>query len=307
MNVFVVCFTVSVFILIVSIFSKGAKQAENQRKRLNLIKKSHEIHFDTGLEESFLRRIIIPYSRSVVKSVSNLFPKRKDNKSHEKMNRKLKLAGLEITTNDYNAIRLIIVGSLVIVDVVIMAMMPIEFEIKLLSAIIIALIGLIGPAIFLKIKTNKRQEDLINELPDVMDLLCVAMEAGLGFDAALIKISDRLNGVLVRELSRVHLEINMGKPRRDALRSLAERNPVDELTTFVAAIIQAEKLGVPIKNALVIQAQELRIKRRQQAEEKAMKAPVKMLIPMVVFILPVLFIVILGPSALQIIDQFGGI
>jgi len=105
----------------------------------------------------------------------------------------------------------------------------------------------------------------------------------------------------------LHSEISMGKPRRDALRSLAERNPVEELTTFVASLIQAEKLGIPIKNALITQAQELRVKRRQRAEEKAMKAPVKMLIPLVVFVLPVLFIVLLGPTILQIIDQFGGL
>jgi len=307
MNTLTICISVSVFILMMTIFYKPAKIADNNRKRLNQIKKSNEVQMDDALEQPFIQRIIIPFFIGMVKWVSNLLPKKKENSSHQKINQKLKLAGMSMTSSEFNAVRLIIGSCLFVGVIFLIAVVSLDSSAKLLIFILALLIALIGPNVFLMLKINRRQEEITNQLPDVMDLLCVSMEAGLGFDSALIKVGERLNGVLVYELNMVHTEISMGKPRRDALRSLAERNPVDELTTFVASLIQAEKLGIPIKNALVVQAQELRVKRRQRAEEKAMKAPVKMLIPLVMFVLPVLFIVLLGPTILQVIDQFGGI
>ncbi|KNZ41686.1 hypothetical protein AKG39_10610 [Acetobacterium bakii] len=290
-----------------SVFYKPAKTADNKRKRLNAIKKIDQVQLDEALEKPFFQRIIVPFFTALVKKVSNLLPKNKGSDKNRKTEKNLKLAGLNIRMNEYNAIRLIFSGGVTVAMFFVTALLSLDFPVKFLILLVTLLGSVIGPNIFLKLRISGRKEDLRNQLPDVMDLLCVSMEAGLGFDAALIKIGERLQGVLVDELNLVHSEISLGKPRRDALRSLSERNPVDELTTFAASIIQAEKLGIPIKNALVIQAQELRIKRRQRAEEKAMKAPVKMLIPLVIFVLPVLFIVLLGPTILQVIDQFGGI
>ena len=301
------CTSLSVFIVIIAVFYKPAKTADNKRKRLNAIKKIYQVQLDEALEKPFFQRIIIPFFTALVKKVSNLLPKNKGSDKNRKTEKNLKLAGINIGMNEYNAIRLIFSGGVVVVIFFVTSLLSLDFPIKFLILLVALLGSVIGPNVFLKLRISGRKEDLRNQLPDVMDLLCVSMEAGLGFDAALIKIGERLQGVLVDELNLVHSEISLGKPRRDALRSLSERNPVDELTTFVASIIQAEKLGIPIKTALVIQAQELRIKRRQRAEEKAMKAPVKMLIPLVVFVLPVLFIVLLGPTILQVIDQFGGI
>ena len=191
--------------------------------------------------------------------------------------------------------------------IILMAFVRLGLALEALIVLFSVLFSLIIPTLFLKLKINKRQGAIANEMPDVMDLLCVSMEAGLGFDAAMVKIGERLSGVLVAELNIAQTEINYGKPRREALKSLSERNSVEELKTFVGSIIQAEQLGIPINQVLKAQAEELRIKRRQRAEEKAMKAPVKMMIPLVVFVLPVLFIVLLGPTILQVIDQFGGI
>ena len=188
-----------------------------------------------------------------------------------------------------------------------MAFVRLGLALEALIVLFSVLFSLIIPTLFLKLKINKRQGAIANEMPDVMDLLCVSMEAGLGFDAAMVKIGERLSGVLVAELNIAQTEINYGKPRREAMKSLSERNSVEELKTFVGSIIQAEQLGIPINQVLKAQAEELRIKRRQRAEEKAMKAPVKMMIPLVVFVLPVLFIVLLGPTILQVIDQFEGI
>ncbi|WP_050740372.1 type II secretion system F family protein [Acetobacterium bakii] len=307
MTAFIFCTSLSAFIVIMSVFYKPAKTADNKRKRLNAIKKIDQVQLDEALEKPFFQRIIVPFFTALVKKVSNLLPKNKGSDKNRKTEKNLKLAGLNIRMNEYNAIRLIFSGGVTVAMFFVTALLSLDFPVKFLILLVTLLGSVIGPNIFLKLRISGRKEDLRNQLPDVMDLLCVSMEAGLGFDAALIKIGERLQGVLVDELNLVHSEISLGKPRRDALRSLSERNPVDELTTFAASIIQAEKLGIPIKNALVIQAQELRIKRRQRAEEKAMKAPVKMLIPLVIFVLPVLFIVLLGPTILQVIDQFGGI
>jgi len=307
MTVLIMCSSFSVFIVIMAVFNKRAKAVDNKSKRLKAIKETYEVQLDESLEKPFIQRIIIPFFITLVKNVSNFLPKNTGNDKNKKMENNLKLAGINIGINEYNATRLIFSGILFLIAIFFTVLFSFDFSVSLLILLVTLLGSVIGPNVFLKIRISGRKEEIRNELPDVMDLLCVSMEAGLGFDSALIKIGERLYGVLVDELNIVHSEISLGKPRRDALRSLSERNPVDELTTFVASIIQAEKLGIPIKNALVIQAQELRIKRRQRAEEKAMKAPVKMLIPLVIFVLPVLFIVLLGPSILQVVDQFGGI
>jgi tight adherence protein C len=131
------------------------------------------------------------------------------------------------------------------------------------------------------------------------------VEVGLGFDQALLKIVEKTKGPLTEECIRVLHEIRIGKARRDALREMGKRTGVEDLQTFVAAIIQADQLGVSIGNVLRIQSRQLRQKRRQKAEEKAQKAPVKMLIPMILFIFPSLFILLLGPGVLQLIDNFS--
>jgi tight adherence protein C len=142
-------------------------------------------------------------------------------------------------------------------------------------------------------------------LPDNLDLLTVSVEAGLGFDQALLKLVEKTQGPLTDEFKRVLQEMRIGKTRRDALREMSVRAGVEDLQTFVVAIIQADQLGVGIGKVLRIQSQQLRERRRLKAEERAQKAPVKMLIPMVVFIFPCLFIILLGPGVLQLIDNFA--
>lgn len=133
----------------------------------------------------------------------------------------------------------------------------------------------------------------------------MCIEAGLGFDGAMVKVVEKSEGVLPGELHLVIQEIRMGKPRRKALREMAERLGVDELSSFVGSVIMAEQLGIGMGNVLRMQSKEIRQKRRQRVEETAMKAPVKMLIPMVMFIFPAIFIILLGPAALQIMRVFG--
>ncbi|MDZ5724660.1 type II secretion system F family protein [Acetobacterium carbinolicum] len=292
------------FVLILIIFYNKASIADTKKKRLNSIKKRTKNDFDDEFEKPFFQRVILPVYQSLIKKISSLFPQ-KSGATNKKTETNLKLAGLQLAVNEYNAIRIVVFGGFFIGAFIVTLFTRWNIANELLFVFVSMLLGVVLPVIFLKLKIKKRQGAISNELPDIMDILCVTMEAGLGFDSALIKIGERLSGVLVVELNIVHTEINFGKPRKDALKSLADRNSVEELKTFVGSIIQAEQLGIPINHVLKAQSEELRIKRRQRAEEKAMKAPVKMMIPLVFFVLPVLFIVLLGPTILQLVKQFA--
>lgn len=166
-------------------------------------------------------------------------------------------------------------------------------------------LGFFLPDICLKSKEKNRREEILKSLPDVLDLLSVSVEAGLGFDAALQKVIDKSEGPLSNEFAITLQEINIGKHRREALRDMADRVAIDDLTTFLASIIQAEQLGVSIANVLRLQSAQLRANRRMRAEEKAQQAPVKILIPLLLFIFPCILLVLLGPAVIQLMDTLG--
>ncbi len=153
--------------------------------------------------------------------------------------------------------------------------------------------------------SSARQHAILLQIPDALDLLTISVRAGLGFDAALAKVVEKLVGPLTDEFRRALAEVRMGKARRDALRDIVPRTEVTPLTNFIGAIIQAEQLGVSISKVLQVQSEQLRIERRQRAEEMANKAPIKMLFPLVGCIFPSLFVVILGPAIILIIKNLG--
>ena len=157
------------------------------------------------------------------------------------------------------------------------------------------------PEFWLGGRVKKRQKAILLQIPDALDLLTISVRAGLGFDGALGKVVEKLKGPLTEEFRRALAEIRVGKARRDALRDIVPRTEVPPLTNFIGAIIQAEQLGVSISKVLQVQSEQLRIERRQRAEEQAAKAPIKMLFPLVGCIFPSLFIVILGPAIILII------
>lgn len=166
--------------------------------------------------------------------------------------------------------------------------------------------GFVIPGFILSKIVKSRQKIIQNSLPDVIDALTVSVEAGLSFDGALLKVVDKKPGPLAAEFEKVLQEIKVGRQKKDALRDMSQRVDIQDLSAFIGAVIQADQFGVGIANVLRIQAAQMRMKRRQSAQEKAMKAPIKMLIPMIIFIFPTLFIVLLGPVILQLMEQFGG-
>jgi tight adherence protein C len=166
-------------------------------------------------------------------------------------------------------------------------------------------IGFIGPEFWLGRRIRARGMAMILQLPDALDLLTISVEAGLGFDAALAKVVEKMEGPLVNEFRQALAEIRMGRSRRDALRDVVARADAQPVANFIGAIVQAEQLGVPIAKVLQIQSQQLRVERRQRAEEAAAKAPVKMLFPMVGCIFPTIFIVILGPAIVTVMGGVG--
>jgi tight adherence protein C len=163
------------------------------------------------------------------------------------------------------------------------------------------------PDYYLKRKISKKQEDVRKSLPNALDLLTISVEAGLGFDQALYKVSNNCKGALGEEFKRTLKEMEIGVARKDALRNLSKRTDVPELNTFIFSIIQADIFGISIGKVLRIQAGEMRVKRKQAAEEKGMKAPVKLIFPTILFLFPALMVIILGPAAINIMNTLKNI
>lgn len=175
-------------------------------------------------------------------------------------------------------------------------------------SVLFFVIGWVFPDLWLTGRISSRQRQVFRSLPDALDLLTVCVEAGLGFDAAMGKVHEKWEDDLALEFGRVLQEIRLGKLRREALRDMSERLDVAELTSFVAAVIQSEQLGVSMAKVLRIQSDQMRVRRRQMAEEEANKAPIKMVFPIGCLIFPSILIVLLGPAALLLLTSpMGGI
>jgi tight adherence protein C len=174
---------------------------------------------------------------------------------------------------------------------------------QLVSLAIVPVLGFYVPKVWLSGKIKKRRKTILKTLPDGMDLITTSVEAGLGIDASLARVADKVKGPLGEEFSRCLREMSLGRTRREALLDFAARVEIDDINSFVTAVVQAEQMGVSLGNVMRIQSDQLRNKRKQRAEQEAQKAPVKMVIPLVLFIFPAMFVVILGPAAIQIFNN----
>jgi tight adherence protein C len=292
----------SILLLFYNILSLINSKRETIRKRLKRISDIPLKKENEELDKSLVSRIIIPVLDSISRFVLKITPKELIS-SFEK---KVVTAGMpyRISAKGWINIRAVIIVILPLLTITAGYVNSVDSKRIMLLCIAEAAGGLILPSFILSRKTSERKRKIKKTLPDIIDLLTVSVEAGLGFDGALIKVIEKFPGDLAEELEKVIQEIKMGKPKKDALKSMAERVDVSDLTTFTGSIIQAEQFGVSIGNVLRIQSEQMRQKRKQLAQEKAMKAPVKMLIPMVLFIFPTIFSVLLGPIAIKIMDTF---
>jgi len=255
------------------------------------------------LSQPFSQRVIRPMLIKLAQAFSRLSPSR----TKADMELKLELAGRPNNwgSAEFFGIRIfvaIVLGVLIFLVVMISK----GFMTAVLSAGGAALLGFFLPILWLRSKTRNRQTEIIKSLPDALDLLTITVEAGMGFDGALQKVAEKWDNELAKGFSKVVQEMRLGIPRREALRNMDRTMGVPDVTTFVAAIIQAETLGVSIAKILRIQSEQMRVRRRQRAEEQANKAPIKMLFPMVFLIFPALFIILLGPAVLILMEtNFG--
>jgi tight adherence protein C len=249
------------------------------------------------LEKSTKDRAIMPMLNALVKRVKRLTP----SGWTDEMERRLAMAGMNNTWTaekvlTVKAVGLVIGGTLSFWCLT----RGISDKVNLVGFVGGAPLGFFLADILIKNTADKRQQQIMMELPDILDQITVGVEAGLGFDSAMARSAKSNDGPLSEEISRTLQHVQAGLSRAEAMRGLANRNKVPELRQFVGAILQAEAFGIPMAQVLRVQAAEQRRKRRQRAEEKAMKLPVKVLFPLIFCILPALFIVIVGPAGLQI-------
>lgn len=270
--------------------------------RINNMKSKKNKDKDVEDNLSFKERIINPIKEKLFELISKITP----SKAKKKLEDKLNNAGrpYNLGTNEWFIVKMIFSFIIPILISFYMIFSGSIFSKEFLLFIIVIAIFYMLPDLFLKQYVVNRQKEIIKSLPDVLDLLTVSVEAGLSFDGALSKLTEKMTGVLANEFNRVLHEIKMGKSRKEALKDMSIRCNVVDLTTLIGSLIQADELGVSISNVLRIQSIQMRKKRRQRAQEKAMKAPVKMLFPLVLFIFPTIFAVLLGPAVIKIIDAF---
>jgi len=254
------------------------------------------------LSQPFSQRVIRPMLIAISKRFARLSPA----KSREALEQQLEMAG---KTNNWGATEFLglrsYVAALLAVLMFLLASISAAFLTAALDGAGGLLVGYFMPVLWLRSKIRQRQTEIIKSLPDALDLLTITVEAGMGFDGALNKVANKWDNHLSKGFSKVVQEMRLGIPRREALKNMDRNMGVPDVTTFVAAIIQAEQLGVSIAKILRVQSEQMRIKRRQRAEELANKAPIKMLFPMAFLIFPALFIILLGPAALIIMETPG--
>jgi tight adherence protein C len=258
------------------------------------------------LSQGFYDRIVLPFFNSIGKISQRFTPQA----TLQSTKRKLEMAGnpMRMDPSFFLTMRLILAvvfGGLIFLTFMFSGR---SWGQGLLLTVLFLLVGFMFPEMWLSSKVSRRQKAVFRAMPDALDLLTVCVEAGLGFDAAMAKVQEKWENELALEFGRVIQEIRLGKLRRDALRDMAERIGVAELTSFVAAVIQSEQLGVSLAKVLRIQSDQMRVRRRQMAEEEAHKAPIKMIFPIALLIFPSILIVLLGPAALILLTSaLGGI
>lgn len=299
-------FAVLIFSLVYMLFYNDGIESDRIKGRLAALETTgEEMIADEELNKSLAERFINPMTESFVKFLSKVVPQTSTN--HEKAENQRKLlrqAGMTIMPSEYAAIKLIVIIGTAVLFFILAIILKLDIKIKVFLPFFgaYAAFAILRFSLFSKIR--KRRENMESQMPDVLDMLSVNVEAGLGFEQAMLHIIEHFKGPLIDEFTITYREMSMGRSRRDALMGLSERCDIDDLRSFTGSVVQANKLGISLKNVLHTQAASIRDGRRSKIEEKAHKMAIKILLPMVIFIFPVIFIMLMGPAVISIMEVF---
>jgi tight adherence protein C len=291
------------FFLLMDVATQPARERSGSIRRAAAYGKSRVVSASSVLDDGTFRdRALLPMKTGLARAVLRITPRA----SVETVTNKLLRAGLnrKLSPTSYLASKAILgVGGFVGGQIFASVAGALAAR-ALLLGIVFALVGFMVPDVFVTLKARGRKEILRAELPDALDLLAVSVEAGMGFDGAISKLTEHMDGPLADEFALALGEMRIGESRQNALTKMMHRVDTPELSAFVRAIIQADQLGISLGRILKVQASDTRNRRQLAAEERAMKAPIKMLFPTVIFIFPAMFIVILGPAFMNLSELF---
>ena len=294
----------AISVLLIAFGVAGSRQEDPLKARLNQLGQMTAKDLqELELQQPFFDRTIKPLAGRLSGAVARIT----SSSFSERTEKRLAMAGNpgDMKVADWLGIKAIVAGVGFGILFILFGVLSGQIVQGLLLALVGAGIGYLGPEFWLGRRVRARQKAILLQIPDALDLLTISVRAGLGFDAALGKVVEKMSGPLVDEFRRALAEVRVGKARREALRDIVPRTEVQPLTNFIGAIIQAEQLGVSISKVLQVQSEQLRIERRQRAEEQAAQAPIKRLFPLVGCIFPSLFVVILGPALILIMQNLA--
>ena len=304
MLIYIIPVFVGVGILLLVLGLAGGSTVDPVQARLTQLGSAQARNLEElELQQPFTDRTLRP----LVTRLSRMGSRLGSASSTDAAEKRLAMAGNpgDLRLTDWMGVKILAAIATGVLTFLLLGLLAKSLELGILLAIVGLAIGYLLPEFWLGGKIKARQKVILKMIPDTLDLLTISVRAGLGFDAALAKVVEKLPGPLSDEFRRALAEVRVGKARRDALRDMMPRTNVAPLSNFIGAIIQAEQLGVSISKVLQVQSEQLRIERRQRAEEMAAKAPIKMLFPLVGCIFPSLFIVILGPAIIAIVKTLG--
>jgi tight adherence protein C len=305
MGLNLVIFAIVIIVILAALVYIGMRQDDDKDPLADRLAQYGDRDLPSSLDEVELsigmrERIVDPFIKGIANFVVKLTPE----KQLEAVRQKVELAGETTDPAQIFLKRIVFLILLGIGGAVISSQLLNKgLQITLLATLGGAWMGYYMPMSSLNAKIKKRQAAILRALPDALDLLVICVEAGLGFDMAMGKVYEKWDNELALAFGRVLREIQLGKLRREALRDMAARTDVPDVNAFIAAIVQADQLGVGMANVLRVQSEQMRVKRRQRAQEKAQQAPVKMLIPMVFLIFPSIFVVLLGPAVIIVMES----
>ncbi len=299
------------FSIVVLLLSKQGREKDLFQTRVNSLagQGRSKLVLDEDMDKPLTERFLKPLTTKALGTLRKVAPQEElrseviDAKAL-KMKRQLRQAGIKLSLYEYQVFRLVTIIAVGIILALLVFLLSRNIVYTMLAIVLGAYLSYVILRFSLTSRISARRQSMQRQLPEVLDMISISVEAGLGFEQALVEVVRSFDGPLIDEIEITNREMAMGRSRSDALTVLAERCDFDEIQTFTRALIQATQMGIAIKNVLRTQSDFIRQTRKNKVEEKAMKVSVKILLPMVAFIFPVIFIVLLGPAVVQIADAF---